>query len=119
MVSPSTLPNNPPRWLVVAAFAAIYFIWGSTYLAIRFSIETIPPYLMSGVRFLVAGGSLYAWARLRAVPAPTLAQWRVAAVVGALLILGATGNVAWAEQRVPSSITALLITTVPLWVVIF
>ena len=104
-------------WLVIAAFAAIYLIWGSTYLAIRFAIETMPPLLMAGVRFLVAGGLLYAWTRLSGTPRPTGTNWRAAALVGGLL-LGGNGAVTWAEQWVPSGTAALLVATAPFWMAI-
>jgi drug/metabolite transporter (DMT)-like permease len=100
---------------IVAAFAAVYLIWGSTYLAIRFAIETIPPHLMASARFLVAGAILYAWARLRGAPRPTFRNWRAAAIIGGLLLLGGNGAVVWAETRVPSGITSLLVATVPIW----
>ncbi|MDH3745997.1 MAG: drug/metabolite exporter YedA [Acidobacteriota bacterium] len=107
----------PARWLVVTAFAAVYLIWGSTYLAIRFAIETLPPFGMAAVRFLVAGSVLYAWARWRGAPRPHGAEWRAAAIVGGLLLLGGNGLVVWAEQTVPSGIAALIISTVPLFMV--
>ncbi|HEX9149356.1 MAG TPA: EamA family transporter, partial [Thermoanaerobaculia bacterium] len=100
---------------IIAAFAAVYVIWGSTYLAIRFAIETIPPHLMASARFLVAGAILYAWARLRGAPRPTFSNWRAATIVGGLLLLGGNGAVVWAETRVPSGVTALLVATVPIW----
>jgi len=100
------------------AFAAVYVIWGSTYLAIRFGVETIPPFIMAGTRFAVAGVLLYAWARLRGAPAPASREWLPAAVIGLLLLFIANGGVTWAEQRVPSGIAALLAATVPLWIVI-
>ncbi len=105
----------PLAWRVALAFAAIYLIWGSTYLAIRFAIETIPPLLMGGVRFLMAGGVLYVVLRLRGVPAPTRVHWRSALVVGGLLLFGGNGGVIVAEQLVPSGMAALVIATVPLW----
>lgn len=108
----------PLRWRIVAAFAAVYLIWGSTYLAIRFAIETIPPYLMGGARFLIAGGLLYAVLRLRGVAAPTRAQWRATLIAGGLLLFGGNGGVMMAEQFVPSSLAALIIAIVPLWVVL-
>lgn len=114
-MSPKPLPAKPPRWRVIAAFAAVYLIWGSTYLAIRIAIETIPPFLMAGIRFLIAGAILYAWARWRGTPPPLRTHWLAAAIVGGLLLLGGNGGVVWAEQRVPSGLTALLIATVPLW----
>jgi drug/metabolite transporter (DMT)-like permease len=108
----------PQAWRIVIAFAAIYLIWGSTYLAIRFAIETIPPLLMGGLRFLIAGGVLYAVLQLRGVPAPTRVHWRSALVVGGLLLFGGNGGVIVAEQLVPSSLAALVIATVPLWMAV-
>ena len=103
------------RLQIALAFLAIYTIWGSTYLAIRIAIETIPPFLMAGIRFLIAGAVLYLWTRLRGAPNPTRSNWKAATIVGGLLLLGGNGGVVWAEQHVPSGITAVLITTVPLW----
>ena len=100
------------------AFAAVYVVWGSTYLAIRFAVDSLPPFLMAGARFLVAGALLYAWARVRGAARPTAAHWRAAAVVGALLFVGGNGGVTWAEQWVPSGVAALLIATEPLWIVV-
>lgn len=102
----------------ILAFAAVYVIWGSTYLAIRFAIETLPVFSMAGVRFLLAGGILFAWARLRGEPMPALRQWRAAAIMGALLLLGGNGAVVWAEQKLSSGLAALLVGTEPLWVAI-
>jgi drug/metabolite transporter (DMT)-like permease len=101
---------------MIAAFAAVYFIWGSTYLGIRYAIETLPPFLMAGTRFLVAGSIAYGWSRAHGAPRPTRAQWQSAAVVGGLMLLGGNGLVTWAEQRVSSSLTALLIGSTPLWI---
>jgi len=103
------------RWRIALAFLSIYTIWGSTYLAIRFAIETFPPFLMAAVRFLIAGGVLYAWTRLRCAPSPTRANWKAATIVGGLLLLGGNGGVTRAELVIPSSLTAVLITTVPIW----
>ena len=108
----------PPLAAVLAAFAALYVVWGSTYLGIRFAIETIPPFTMAGVRFLVAGTLLYGWARTRSRERPTAPQWRTAVVVGALLLLGGNGGVTWAEQRIPSGVAALLVASVPMWMVV-
>ena len=110
--------TSPARVHVIVAFAAVYVIWGSTYLAIRFAIATIPPFLMAGVRFLVAGLLLYAWAHRRGAPRPTRAHWVAATVVGAFLLLGGNGGVVWAEQFVPSGLAALLVATVPLWIAV-
>ncbi len=103
---------------LVTAFALVYVIWGSTYLGIRFAIETIPPFLMAGVRFVIAGGILYAFVMLRGARAPNRRQWVAASIIGALLLLGGNGAVVWAELRVPSGLVALLVTTEPLCVVL-
>lgn len=106
------------RIRLLTAFAAIYLIWGSTYLMIRFAIETLPPFSMAGVRFLIAGSVLYAFARVRGAAAPRRTHWRSAAIVGGFLLLGGNGGVVWAEQHVPSGLTALLVATEPLWIVV-
>jgi drug/metabolite transporter (DMT)-like permease len=105
--------------MVIIAFALVYVIWGSTYLAIHYAIATIPPFLMAGTRFLVAGVVLYAWQRTRGGPKPTPVQWRNAAVAGTLLLLVGNGLLAWAEVRVPSGLAALIVAIVPLWMVLF
>jgi drug/metabolite transporter (DMT)-like permease len=109
--------NQPSvlRGRIITAFAAIYIIWGSTYLGIRFAVETLPPFVMGGTRFLIAGLFLYGLLWLRGVPAPALFHWRNAASVGVLLIGFGNGGVCWAEQKVPSGLTALLIAVTPLW----
>ncbi len=99
-------------------FAAIYLIWGSTYLAIRFAVESIPPFLMLAARFLAAGVLMYAWLRLRGTPRPSPRQWAGAAAVGGLLLLGGTGAVGWAEQWIPSGLAALIVAIVPVWMVL-
>ncbi len=109
---------RPPRAALLAAYAALYVIWGSTYLAIRYGIATLPPFGMAGVRFVLAGALLYGWARLRGAPRPTGRQWGGAAVVGALLLLVGNGGVTWAERSVPSGVAALLIASEPLWIVL-
>lgn len=112
-------PANPASMgLVIAAFAAIYVIWGSTYLAIRIAVETLPPFLLAGVRHLVAGALMFAVVYRRSGEQPTWQQWRSAFVIGGLLLLGGNGLVTWAEQTVPSSVAALLVTTVPIWMVL-
>ena len=108
------------RLLVVAAFAAVYVIWGSTYLGIRLAIETIPPLLMAGLRFLLAGALLYAVAaRIGTRSRPTAQQWRSSFVIGLLLLGLGNGGVTFGEQKVASGIAALLVATVPLWIAIF
>ncbi|HET7453743.1 MAG TPA: EamA family transporter, partial [Thermoanaerobaculia bacterium] len=109
--------KHPPRGAVVAAFAAIYLLWGSTYLAIRFAVETIPSFLMAGTRHLAAGAILYACARARGAARPTLRNWKAAAAIGALLLLGGNGLVSWAETRMASGPAALIVASVPLWMV--
>jgi drug/metabolite transporter (DMT)-like permease len=103
---------------VLLALGSIYLIWGTTYLAIRYAIETIPPLLMMAMRHLSAGGILYAWMRLRGAPAPRLRDWKFPAIVGTILFLGGHGSLAWAEQRVPSGIAALLVATLPMWILL-
>ena len=106
--------------LVWVGMGVLYIIWGSTYLAIRVAIETVPPFLMASVRFLIAGGLLYLWS-LRGSGAgerPGRRQWGAAAIVGGALLLGGNGGVVWAEQRVASGIVALLVATVPLWIAV-
>ncbi len=106
------------RGRALASFAAIYLIWGSTYLAIRYGVETIPPYLMTGVRCLVAGGALFAWAAWRGDARPSVRGWAAALVVGTLLFVVGQGVLSWAETRVPSGPAALLIATIPVWMVL-
>ncbi|HEY7393537.1 MAG TPA: EamA family transporter [Gemmatimonadaceae bacterium] len=107
-----------PRSHVVAAFAAVYIVWGSTYLAIRYAVETMPPFLMAGARFLISGAILYFWTRRRGSPTPSARQWRDATIAGVLMLCFGNGAVAWAEQRVPSGLAALLVAVVPLWMVL-
>ena len=103
---------------MIAAFAAVYTIWGSTYLAIRFAVETTPPFMMGGVRFVISGLILYIWARTHGVGKPTRLEWRNTAIVGGLLLLGGNGAVVWAEKIVPSGLTALLVAILPFWMVL-
>ncbi|CAN5869466.1 drug/metabolite exporter YedA [soil metagenome] len=112
------MDQAPSRAKIVAAFAAVYVIWGSTYLAILYAIETLPPFLMAGTRFLVAGAILYAWSAMRWQRAPTAVEWRAALIVGTLLLMGGNGAVVWAEQIVPSGIAALMIAITPAWMVL-
>ena len=107
------------RAKVAAAFAAIYIIWGSTFLGIRYAIETMPPFLMAGTRFVIAGAMLYAWAAIREGARPTLRHWINTAIVGALLLTVGNGAVSWAEQFIPSGLAALVVAITPLWMVIF
>ena len=109
---------SPSRAVLWTAFAIVYVVWGSTYLAIRIAIETVPPLLMAGTRFLVAGALLYGWARLRGAPRPGSAAMRGAAILGVLFLFLGNGGLVWAETRVPSGLAAVLVATVPLWTVL-
>jgi drug/metabolite transporter (DMT)-like permease len=100
------------------ALIALYIVWGSTYLAIRFAVETMPPFLHAGLRFLISGLILVIWRRAAGDEMPTLRQWRSLAVIGTLLLLGGNGLVSFAEQRIASGVAALIVGTVPLWLVI-
>jgi len=110
--------KHATRAQIIAAFASIYLVWGSTYLAIRYAVQTIPPFLMGGLRFVVSGALLYAWARSRGAERPTRIHWRNAVIAGGFLLLGGNGAVVWAEQFVPSGLTALLVSILPFWLVI-
>lgn len=103
---------------IAAGLAVIYVVWGSTYLAIHFVVQTLPPFLMAAARFLAGGSLLYLWRRGRGDPRPTRTEWRSAVVVGVCLLTGGNGSLVWTEQRVPSGLAALLVGTVPLWVVV-
>lgn len=104
--------------MVAAALLAVYVFWGGTYLAIRFAVQTIPPFLMAGVRFLVAGVLLYGVARYTGATAPTREQWKGAGLVGVLLLAGGNGCVVFAAKMVPSGLVALLVATSSLWMVL-
>jgi drug/metabolite transporter (DMT)-like permease len=97
---------------------AIYLIWGSTYLAIRFAVETIPPFLMAAIRFLIPGIFLFLSRRLAGDPEPTRLEWKSTAIIGLLLLVGGNGGVTWAEQYIPSGVAALVIGSVPLWIIL-
>ncbi len=105
--------------LLIVAFAAIYLLWGSTYLAIKYVIETLPPFISAGARYLLAGATLFIVGRFsKDYEKPTLAQWRSSAVVGTLLFLGGVGGVVVAEHHITSGLAALLVATEPFWVVL-
>ena len=107
------------RAAVFWSFAAIYILWGSTYLAIRVVVTAVPPLLAAGSRFVLAGGLLYGWARWRGAPAPDRRLWPSAALTGGLFFLVGNGGVSWAETRMPSGLTALLAATSPLFTAVF
>lgn len=108
--------TRPSRVSLVAAFAAVYLIWGSTYLAIRWGVAEIPPFLMAGGRFLGAGAVFVAWAAHRGAARPAARDWLTTGLVGLLMAAGGNGGVSWALQRVPSGLGALLVSMVPFWV---
>lgn len=117
-MSSARVKQEPSKLGVSAAFASVYIIWGSTYLAIRYALESLPPFLMAGVRHTLAGAILYAVVRAAGTARPKRIHWRSAAIIGALLLLGGNGGVCWAQQTVPSGLTALFVTTVPVWMVL-
>src|SRR3989441_1755262 len=109
----------PTKIRVVIAFAALYLIWGSTYLGIRFAIETIPPFLMAGTRFLLAGLIMYAIAWSQGLGKSSWANWRTSLIIGACLLLGGNGGVAISEQYIDSGLAALVVAIVPIYIVLF
>jgi drug/metabolite transporter (DMT)-like permease len=112
-------PAPPPSGtLLLVAFATLYIVWGSTYLAIRIAVAHWPPLWLAAVRFAIAGGGLYAVLRVRGAPAPGRRAWLAAAVAGGLMLAGGNGTVCWAEQWVPSGETALILAAGPLWTVL-
>lgn len=110
------MPAPPTKLALLAAFAALYLIWGSTYLAIRFAIETIPPLLMAGTRFLLAGLIIHAIARWQGAPRASLRDWRTSLIVGACLLVGGNGGVTLAEQYVSSGLASVMVATVPIYI---
>ena len=118
MVSAIQKKLEIPGGKIILAFASVYLIWGSTYLAIRFAIETIPTFFMGGVRFLTAGFIVYLFLRLRGREKPSMSEWRTESIVGLLLLAIANGSVVMAEHTVPSGLAALLVATVSVWMVL-
>lgn len=98
-----------------AALIAVYIFWGGTYVAMKFAIETLPPFMMAGIRFITAGVIVYVWQIFRGVEKPQAIHWKNATIVGGLLLLGGNGGVVWSEQMVPSGMAAIIVATVPLW----
>jgi drug/metabolite transporter (DMT)-like permease len=106
--------TSPPRaWQVLFAFGIIYFVWGSTFLAIRIGVREVPPFLLAGMRFCIAGAVLYGWTRARGMPSPTLREWGGASLLAILIFVLDYGLLFWAEQRVPSGIAAVMMATIP------
>jgi len=108
-------PTRPPTWKILLAFSIIYFVWGSTFLAIRVGVREVPPFLYAGIRFLLAGIVLYIWMRAKDTPSPTRREWVSASAVAVLIFVGDYGLVFWAEQRVPSGIAAVMMATIPVF----
>ena len=107
---------RPPSWKILLAFGIIYFVWGSTFLAIRIGVHEVPPFLLAALRFFTAGLVLYAWLRLKGTPAPSRREWVSASALGALIFLLDYGCLFWAEQRVPSGVTAVVLATIPVFI---
>ena len=105
--------SQPRAWKVLLAFAIIYFVWGSTFLAIRVGVREVPPFLLAGMRFFVAGIVLYAWMRARGTPSPVLREWAAASFLAILIFVLDYGLLFWAEKRVPSGIAAVMMATIP------
>ena len=108
----------PPALGVAVALACTYLLWGGSYLAIRIVLEALPPFALGGTRFILAGTLMFGWRIIAGDRPPTLREWRSAVIIGTLLFVGGTGGVIWAEQRMSSGITALLVATIPLWLVL-
>ena len=107
---------RPARWKILSAFAIIYLVWGSTFLAIRVGVHEVPPFLLAALRFLVAGIAMYAWLRASGTPAPTRRQWIGSALLGGLIFVVDYGCLFWSEQRVPSGIAAVVLATIPVFI---
>jgi drug/metabolite transporter (DMT)-like permease len=114
----AALADRRNRTRILMAFAAVYFIWGSTYLFIKYAIETIPPFMLGATRFLAAGALLYGIARWRGAAHATRRDWRSAAVTGVLMLGIGNAAVVWSELTVPSGVVALIVSTVPIWIVL-
>jgi len=112
-VTEATPRSRPASWKILLAFAIIYLVWGSTYLAIRVGVREMPPFLMAGLRFTAAGLALYGWMRLAGVPSPDWREWRGATILGALMFLLDYACLFWAEQRVPSGVAAVILAAIP------
>jgi drug/metabolite transporter (DMT)-like permease len=114
-MNPSKNSPRPPSWKILLAFAIIYLVWGSTFLAIRVGVREMPPFLMAGLRFFAAGVILYAWMRATGIPTPTSRQWVGATLLGMVIFVLDYGCLFWAEQRVPSGIAAVILASIPVF----
>jgi drug/metabolite transporter (DMT)-like permease len=106
---------NSRKLKLVAAFFAVYVVWGSTYLAIRIAVETVPPLFAAGIRFAIAGVTLFGWSQLRGARAPSRLEWRNLTILGALMFLASYSGLFWAERTLPSGIASVLVATIPVW----
>src|SRR5216684_6360154 len=107
--------THRPTWKTLLAFAIIYFVWGSTFLAIRVGVREVPPFLLAAMRFLVAGLVLYGWMMARGERSPSGRQWMSASLLAVLIFVLDYGLLFWAEQRVPSGIAAVMMATIPVF----
>src|SRR5260370_5619829 len=107
--------THRPRWQSLLAFAIIYFVWGSTFLAIRVGVHEVPPLLLAAMRFLIAGLVLYGWMIARGERSPNARQWMAASLISLLIFVLDYGLLFWAEQRVPSGIAAVMLATIPVF----
>jgi len=114
----SAVHAKPATWKVLLAFSIIYFVWGSTFLAIRVGVREVPPFLLAGMRFFLAGIALYGWMRLKGTPSPTGRQWGAATFLAVLIFVLDYGLLFWAEKRVPSGIAAVMMATIPVFMAI-
>jgi drug/metabolite transporter (DMT)-like permease len=110
------LTENPPLWKTLLAFGFIYFVWGSTYLAIRVGVHEVPPLMLAAMRFFAAGAALYGWTMMRGERAPSMRQWVSACILALLIFVGDYGLLFWAEIRVPSGIAAVMMATIPVFI---
>ncbi|HEY4758925.1 MAG TPA: EamA family transporter, partial [Chthoniobacterales bacterium] len=108
--------RQPTQLAIFLAFAALYLIWGSTYLFIRLAIDSIPPFLMAGSRYVSAGVLMYVMARAQGAPRPGLVTWRSSLVIGAFLLLGGNGGVTISEQYIDTGLAAVIVATVPIYI---
>ena len=117
--TPKRISTRASPLAIWSALSAVYLIWGSTYLAIRFTVETTPPFISAAGRFIISGAFLCVWRSFAGDPHPTREEWRNASIIGIFLLVGGNGGVVWASQFIPSSLAALLVATVPLWMILF
>jgi drug/metabolite transporter (DMT)-like permease len=107
--------SRPPKWKTLLAFAIIYFVWGSTYLAVRVGVREVPPLIFAAMRFLVAGIALYVWLIARGEPSPSAREWKSASILGFVIFVLDYGFLFWAETRVPSGVAAVMLATIPVF----